>query len=266
MPALRLPVCKIGPAILFCVLGACATSPTERRQVVLYSEQEMAQMGTQAYQQMRQEMPVSSNRRHNEFVQCVTGYIVAALSEEEKGEYVWEATLFEDSSANAFALPGGKMGVFTGLLDVAENQHQLGAVIAHEVGHVLARHSNERASRSTLRDVGFVVAQVLGVPGSTMGAVDLATELGLMRPFGRAQESEADTVGVMLMARAGFDPEQSIKLWVNMNSQGGSRPPEFISTHPSPETRIGDLRRLMEPAQALRESAMARGFVPDCER
>ena len=136
--------------------------------------------------------------------------------------------------------------------------------MAHEVGHVLANHSNERASQSALRNVGIAAARILGASDTTLQAIDYGSQLGLTLPFNRTQEREADAIGVMLMANAGFDPEQSIALWGNMSADGGPRSPEFLSTHPSPDSRIGALRGMMEPANALRRQAIARGMVPDC--
>jgi predicted Zn-dependent protease len=185
---------------------------------------------------------------------------------EQQTRYVWEVTLFADSQVNAFALPGGKIGVYEGLLDVAINQHQLAAVMAHEVGHVLASHSNERASQATLRNVGFGVAQLLGVSDSTLQAWDLGTQLGLFLPFNRSQESEADVIGLTLMARGGFEPEESITLWENMAASAGARSPELLSTHPSPNTRISDLRAGMQGAEIELDAAQAQGRYPDCIR
>lgn len=256
----RLPTIVLLPALLL----ACATSPLERRQVVLYSQEQMAQQGEQAYQQMQQEVPVSQNPREREFVECVASYVVNALSEAQRAGQDWEVTVFDNEQANAFALPGGKIGVYNGLLDVAVNQHQLAAVMAHEVGHVVANHSNERASQGTLRNVGLVAAQVLGASDAAIEAIDYGTQLGLFLPFNRTQESEADVIGLMLMAEAGFDPQQSITLWENMNAVGGSRPPEFLSTHPSPDSRIRELRRMMPAALELQEQARAQGLSPDC--
>jgi len=246
------------------LLSSCASSPMERRQVVLYSESDMANQGVQAYAQMLDEIPLTENQRQINYVRCVTNYIVSALDENQRGDYVWEASLFENDQANAFALPGGKMGVYTGLLKVAINQHQLATVMAHEVGHVLARHSNERASQSTLRNIGLAVAQAAGASDGTLEAIDLGTKYGLFLPFNRTQESEADQIGIMLMARAGFDPQESINLWQNMAEQGGARPPELLSTHPSPASRISELNRLLPPAEAVWASMNSRGVVPDC--
>lgn len=243
---------------------ACTTSPTQRRQVVLYSEDQMVDQGIQTYRQMQAEVPISGDAEQLAFVQCVTDHIVAALEPAERGDNVWEVTLFENQQANAFALPGGKMGVYTGLLDVTENQHQLAAVMSHEVGHVLAHHSNERASQSTLIGIGRVVAQAAGVSDATIEAIDMGTQLGLFLPFNRTQESEADAIGLQLMARAGFDPRESIRLWENMAALGGARRPEFLSTHPSPSTRMADLNRRMDQALVVREAAQARGVQPGC--
>ena len=253
-------------AIVFLValMATCTTSPTNRRQVVLYSEAEMARQGEGAYRQMQSELTVSSDPRETSYVQCVADYVIAALEPTQQTAIRWEVTDFDSPQANAFALPGGKIGVYTGLFDVAYNQDQLAAVMAHEVGHVLAKHGNERASRSALRSVGIAAARVLGASTSTVQAIDYGTQLGLQLPFDRAQESEADTMGLMLMARAGFDPEQSIALWENMSADAGPRPPEFLATHPSPETRMSSLRNLMGQALSARTQALSNGLVPDC--
>ncbi len=246
------------------MLSACASSPTSRRQRVLFSDDYMATQGVATYQQLQSEVPVASNARQNNYARCVTGYIVDALTTEQRGSNNWEVTVFEDEQANAFALPGGKMGVFTGLFEVATNQHQLAAVMAHEVGHVLARHSNERASQTALRNIGIAAAQQAGVSDNTLRLIDFGTSLGFFLPFNRTQESESDEIGIMLMARAGFDPQESINLWNNMAAAGGSRPPEFISTHPSPSTRVADLNRLLPEAEILWLAARNQGRLPDC--
>ncbi len=246
------------------VLLSCATSPMNRRQVVLYSESEMAQRGEQTYRQMQSELPVTPHSSEISYVQCVADYVIEALDPNQRAVGSWEVTVFDDEQANAFALPGGKIGVYNGLLNVAFNQHQLAAVLAHEVGHVLANHSNERASQSTLRNVGLATARILGASDTTLEAIDYGAQLGLFLPFNRTQESEADSIGVLLMARAGFDPEQSIALWENMSADGGPRPPEFLSTHPSPNSRMADLRAMMEQASLLRAQAQANGMNPDC--
>lgn len=232
--------------------------------MVLYSEQDMAQQGEQSYRQMQAEIPISTDSRETNYVRCVADYVIDALSPDERGSYVWEVTVFASDQANAFALPGGKIGVYDGLLDVAVNQHQLANVMAHEVGHVLANHGNERASQSVLRNIGISAAQILGASEATLDAIDIGSKYGLFLPFNRTQESEADSIGVVLMARAGFDPEQSITLWQNMAATGDAAPAELLSTHPSPSSRIEDLKELMGPANAIRSTANSRGVNPDC--
>lgn len=158
--------------------------------------------------------------------------------------------VFDSDQVNAFALPGGKIGVYTGLLNVAVNQDQLATVIGHEVAHVLADHSNERLSQSQLANTGLSITSVaLGsseykqYQGMTMAALGLGVQYGVILPYGRTQESEADIVGLEYMAKAGFDPNQSVDLWKNMaKASGGNQPPELLSTHPSHSTRIKDLQ------------------------
>lgn len=243
---------------------ACTTSPLDRRQVVLYSDSDMARQGEAAYRQMQEELPVADNPNQNSFVRCVADHVVDALHESQRGDHNWEVTVFDADQANAFALPGGKIGVYNGLLDVAVNQDQLAAVMAHEVGHVLANHSNERASQSTIRTAGLAAARILGASDTTVELIDQGAQLGIFLPFNRTQESEADVLGIMLMAEAGFDPQQSIQLWENMNAVSGERPPEFLSTHPSPETRIAELQSMLPGAYELRGQARSEGRFPDC--
>lgn len=234
--------------------------------MVLYSEAEMAKQGEQSYRQMQQEIPVTQDARETRYVQCVADHIIAALDENQRNSADWEVTVFNQDQANAFALPGGKIGVYNGLFDTAVNQHQLAAVMAHEVGHVLANHSNERASQSTIRNVGVATAQIFGVSDTAIELLDIGTRYGLFLPFNRTQESEADSIGIFLMANAGFEPESSITLWQNMSVGAGPRPPELLSTHPSPDSRIAELASRMDEANALLAAARARGLSPDCIR
>jgi predicted Zn-dependent protease len=256
------------PILLLAVafLAACTTSPLDRRQMVIYSEADMAAQGEQTYQQMQGQLPISTDSRETTYIQCVADYIVNALSAAERGDYIWEMTVFDNEQANAFALPGGKIGVYNGMLDVAVNQHQLASVMAHEVAHVLARHSNERASRSALSNIGRAAAQILGTSDTALEVLDIGNKYGLFLPFNRTQEREADSIGVVLMARAGFDPEQSITLWENMTAVSGESSPELLSTHPSNASRIAGLRELMEAANVFRNSANTQGINPDCTR
>ena len=267
MPKLIRPRPLLIAALLVAVAGCTTTtSPTGRRQVMVYSDAEIARQGEEIYREMQREMRPSGNRREINYVQCVTDHVLAAMDPADRNRYHWEITVFDDDSANAFALPGGKMGVLNGLLTVAENQHQLAAVIAHEVGHVLANHGNEDASRSTLVNLGLLAAQILGAPAEAVELLDTGALLGITLPYSREQEREADAIGVILMADAGFDPAQSITLWQNMSADdNGDRPPEFLSSHPSPASRMQELAELLPPATALKESARGRGRKPNCK-
>jgi predicted Zn-dependent protease len=251
-------------SVFLSLLISCTSSPLNRRQVVIFSEAEMVQQGEHLYRRIQQEEEISTDSRNAQYVRCVADHIIAALDESQRTNYLWEITVFNSEQANAFALPGGKIGVYSGLLGVAQNQHQLAAVMAHEVGHVLANHSNERASQSTIRNIGVAAAQTLGISNSALEALDLGAQLGLFLPFNRIQESEADSLGVILMANAGFDPMESITLWQNINAASGSRSPELLSTHPSPRSRMAELRSLMSAALQLRQTAISKGLNPNC--
>ena len=247
---------RLFAASLLLLLVACATSPTGRSQLKLFSEEKIAAMGVQSYQQMKQQEPIDNSTSDNRYVKCVANAITRVTGGE------WEVTVFKDDQVNAFALPGGKIGVYSGLLDVAETDDQLATVIGHEVGHVLADHGNERVSQQAATQGGLqVVSAFLGGAGggggsqAIMSALGLGAQVGILLPFSRTQESEADTVGLELMARAGFDPRQSVQLWQNMAAAGGEKPAEFMSTHPSNESRINNLQSHMSKAMQLYQQA-----------
>ncbi|HEX7035668.1 MAG TPA: M48 family metallopeptidase [Pseudomonadales bacterium] len=256
--------------LLMAVAGlicACATSPLGRNQLILFPDSEMAQMGAAAFQEIQQQTPVEKKSSVNNYVSCVAEHIVRALPPDQRGD--WEVKVFDQDVANAFALPGGKIGVYTGLLDVAENQDQLATVIGHEVAHVLAKHSNERVSTTFVTQSGLQLAQVAVGADTPMrqqlfGLLGLGAQVGVLLPFSRAQEAEADLVGLKLMAEAGFDPRESVRLWQNMQAQGGESPPEFMSTHPSSERRITELNARMREYMPISVQARSAGRVPDC--
>jgi predicted Zn-dependent protease len=245
-------------------LSACAKSPLGRNQLKLYSSTQLAGMGAQAFDGMKSEQKVMAKGRTNQFVSCIARALILQVPRSVfSGE--WEVVVFDEPQVNAFALPGGKIGVYAGLLEVAENQHQLAAVIGHEIGHVIAEHGNERMSSSSLIGAGMEVTnQLLKTNQVTnndmlMAAIGLGVQVGVQLPFGRTHESEADLIGLKLMAQSGFDPRQSVNLWQNMaKASGDKRQPEFLSTHPAPKTRINQLQENMPPAIALYTQAKAR--------
>lgn len=250
------------------LVHACATSPLGRNQLILFPDAEISQMGAAAFQDIKSKTPVASSAQVNGYVNCVAEHIIRALPNGRPSD--WEVTVFDEDQANAFALPGRKIGVYTGLLDVAENQGQLATVIGHEVAHVLANHSNERVSTNFVAQTGLQLAQVAAGANSPMkqqlfGLLGVGAQYGVLLPFNRAQEAEADLVGLELMAEAGFDPRESVRLWQNMQAAaGGSGPPEFMSTHPSSQTRITELNRRMGEYLQISTRARSSGRVPDC--
>ncbi len=263
-PTLRLTLTL---AVTVALLAACATSPLGRRQFLFVSDAEVSQAGIASYRDMQKKLPQSSNSEQVSYVNCVAQAIVAEIPNlQVKGKLrvpsSWEVTVFDSKDVNAFALPGGKIGVYSGLLKIANNQDQLAAVIGHEVSHVLAGHSAERYSEQVASQLGSVVVQAAtGVNGDLIG---MATNAFILLPFSRAHETEADLLGLDLMAGAGFDPRQSVALWQNMARAGGSKPAEFMSTHPSDETRIRALSERLSTAMPLYENAKAAGRQPHC--
>ncbi|WP_223670083.1 M48 family metallopeptidase [Kangiella shandongensis] len=253
------------------LLTACATSPTGRNQVLVFSETQMAEMGAASFTSMKKSQTVDTSQRHNRYVQCIVNALIPELNKKapDMRSTRWETKVFVDDSANAFALPGGKIGVHTGMFKVAESADQLAAVIGHEIGHVWARHGNARVSNQFLTSTGLQLAAIAaGEPTAEkqqlLGLLGVGTQVGVLLPFNRADESEADEIGLELMARAGFDPRQSVELWKNMAKQSGSRTPELLSTHPAPQTRIKALQGLMNRNMPLYEQARAQGKRPNC--
>jgi predicted Zn-dependent protease len=181
----------------------------------------------------------------------------------------WEIRVFADDTPNAFALPGGKIGVNTGLLKVAHTQGQLAAVIGHEVAHVTEGHANERVSSEFAAKTGLQLLSAVAdtsnpMHGQMIGLLGAGVQVGVLLPFGRDHEREADLLGLDLMAKAGFDPHESVELWRNMSKAGGAQPPEFLSTHPSRVSRIYQLKRRIPKVMPLYEAARAEGRTPRC--
>ena len=251
------------------VISACSTSSTGRNQVSLYSDAELNTMGITSFEEMKKEIPISKDKATNDFVLCVADAITANVPKSaHQGE--WEVVVFDSEQVNAFALPGGKIGVYTGILEVTENQNQLAAIMGHEVGHVLERHSNERLSANKLSNVGLAVASIaLGASdienkGLWVAGLGIGVQYGMIMPYSRSHESEADIIGQDLMARSGFEPQASVQLWKNMAKLSKSAPPEFMSTHPSNETRIKHLNNHLTVSQPYYLAEKSRGNTPQC--
>ncbi|WP_395377649.1 M48 family metallopeptidase [Marinicella sp. W31] len=263
---------KIIITLLVLTLSACATSPLGRSQMILIGDAQMNEMGVASFQKMKTGSKVSTSTRTKKYVECVSFAIIDQLPDNWK-QNQWEVVVFDDDSANAFALPGGKIGVHTGLLKVAKNQDQLATVLGHEVAHVLSRHGAERVSQQFVAQTGMQFAEAYTnsqVSNNTkqkliMTGLGLGAQLGVLLPFSRTHETEADLFGLDLMAAAGFDPQQSVPLWQNMDAaSGGKRPPQFLSTHPEPSNRIKNLSARMERAVSIQQQARQNGNNPRC--
>ena len=235
--------------------SACTTVPyTNRSQFMIMSESQDLALGANAYQQVLKESKIVTDPRITGPVQEI-GRRIAAVA--DKPSYKWEFTVIDDpKQVNAFCLPGGKVAVYTGIFPVAQDDAGLGAVIGHEVAHALARHGAERMSTSTALQIGgAAVAVAAGTQGAgaqqaAMAAYGLGSQVGVALPFSRSQESEADHIGIILMAKAGYNPEAAIGLWQRMEQDAkGKSPPEWLSTHPSPGTRQQDIRGWMAEAE-----------------
>ncbi|MBS9405240.1 M48 family metallopeptidase [Halomonas sp. TRM85114] len=241
--------------LVLLVLIGCEKTPTGRVQLALVPDTYMAEIGGDAFDQMRQQRPIEQDTAVNQLVQCVAEEVIVAA----KARYptadmpeTWQVVVFDDPSPNAFALPGGRIGVHAGLLRVAKTPAQLAAVIGHEVGHVLADHGNERLTQELGIEAALLLVGLFSEgelrQAQLLQALGIGAHLGIALPFSRAHEDEADRMGLAIMAKAGFDPRQSVVLWRNMADAGGDQPPEFLSTHPAHDSRIEKLQQNMGEA------------------
>jgi predicted Zn-dependent protease len=261
----------LGLLLPLALFSGCETNPyTGRSQFLMTSVSEEMKMGAQAYDQVKSDpkMKPSQDPREIETVKRVAARIVEAAKRSKYAEmaqqFQWEVTVIkDDQTANAFALPGGKMAVYTGIFPMAKTEAGLAAVMGHEVVHALARHGAERMSQGQATSIGV---QVLGTAAgvgtgsaalgqATMAALGVGAQVGMLLPFSRKHESEADYIGILLAADAGYDPRESVALWERMGQMsGGGAPAEFMSTHPSHETRIDQLKKWMPEAMAIYQS------------
>lgn len=256
--------CKAGLIGILFLTVACATVPlSERKALHLVSNSELAAMAFQQYQEVLRKTKLSTDPAKVQMVRSVGTRISRATEEilRERGleseikHYQWEFNLIEDDkTVNAWCMPGGKVAVYTGLLPLAENETGLAVVMGHEIAHAVANHGNERVSQGLLQQMGGMALSVAlsTNPSATsqifMAAYGVGTTVGIMLPYSRTHESEADRIGLILMAKAGYDPREAIPFWQRMNQSGGSRPPELLSTHPAPETRIKQIEALIPEA------------------
>ena len=257
--------CRILTVFILCFsLAACATVPlTERRSLSLISDAELVSLSNEQYTKVLKESKLSTDRQEVQMVTRVGNRIATAaegfLKESGAGDkiknYKWKFNVIEDDkTANAWCMPGGKVAVYTGILPLTKNETGLAVVLGHEVAHAIAEHGNERMSQALLAQLGGVALEVALAkqPEETtqlfMAAYGVTANVGVLLPYSRLHESEADRIGLTLMAKAGYDPHEAVRFWQAMSAQGGSRPPTLLSTHPAPESRIEKIKSYIPEA------------------
>ena len=232
--------------LLLLLLGGCSKTPvTNRSQLITISSQQEMQLGTQEAQKIKQSAKISTDKVLNAKIKRI-GERIAAVS--GRPDFKWEFTVIEEDTLNAFCLPGGKVFFYTGILKLMENDDQIATVMGHEIAHALARHGAERMSMQMISNIGAqILAVSLDIPPEYEGlyaqAYGMTTQVGLMLPYSRKFEHEADQIGVYLMWKAGYDPYQAVKFWERMKEASkGNKPPAFLSTHPSDDARIAAIK------------------------
>jgi predicted Zn-dependent protease len=250
------------------LLAGCVTSPTGRSQLMMVSDSQMSQMGLSAFNDMRKQGKFVNAPRERAYATCVAQALIKVLPPPWNTQQ-WEVQIIGDDSANAFALPGGRIGVNKGMFKVATNQDQLAVVLGHELSHVVSRHGAERVSDNMATQVAVAAGTAYaGSRGTNAGyaaaALGLGAEVGILLPFSRTQESEADTLGQRYMAQAGFDPRAAATLWQKMEQAGGSKPVAFLSTHPSSARRAQLLDQQAQQLMPTYQQARQHGRAPTC--
>ncbi|MFN2476465.1 MAG: M48 family metallopeptidase [Chthoniobacterales bacterium] len=242
---------------------------TGRKSHVGMSTEQEAALGFQTYRQVLAQSHAIDSGPQVEMVKRVASRLAAATGKSGAG-YDWQVSLIDDKQVNAFCLPGGKIVVYTGIIPVAQNEAALATVMGHEMAHATSRHGAQRVLQQNLAQTAMTGIAVslsdmdYNKQRAVMGALGAGAQFGVLMPFGREHESEADAIGLTYMARAGYDPEESIRFWQRMEQSSRGGPPEFLSTHPSHGTRIQQLQVLMPKAVA--EYNAARSAAPDGQR
>jgi predicted Zn-dependent protease len=252
-PKTRLHFSLLLTAAYLLLATGCQTVPmTGRSQLMLSSEGDEMALGAQAYNEYKTKYPVSKNATHTAALARIGQAIKDAA---QKNDYEWEFTVLESPEANAFCLPGGKVAVYSGLFAYTANDAELACVVGHEVGHALARHGGERTSWGTLQSLGLVLLQSRTESEMMAQAYGVATDVGVLLPFSRSQESEADRMGLTLMARAGYDPNAALSFWKKFGATNPGILEKFLSTHPGGEARVTDIQQNLPAAQAEYQKA-----------
>lgn len=245
---------------------ACARVPmTNRKQLKLLPESELVAMSLTQYSNFLDSSQVVRAGDDRQMVlsagqkisTAVEAYLRGTRHEKELENYKWEFNLVNENVVNAWCMPGGKVVFYQGIMPICQNETGVAVVMGHEIAHAIARHGNERMSQGIATQLGGVALAVAlsDKPQETQQlfqvAYGIGTQVGVMLPFSRLHESEADEMGLMFMAMAGYNPKEAPKFWQRMNDLGGTRPPTFLSTHPNPEKRAADLQELMPKAMEI---------------
>lgn len=248
------PILFIAMSLLF---SSCGSVPvTGRKQLNLVSNQEVLTLSLQQYQQFIKSAPISTDKKNTALVQKVGRNIANAVETylknngyaDELSSYAWEFNLVKSSDVNAFCMPGGKIVVYEGILPYTQDETGLAVVLGHEVAHAVAKHANERMSQQMMTEYGTAAIGTAlggtsaGVQQAAAAAIGLGSQYGILLPYSRKQELEADKLGLIFMAMAGYNPSQAAAFWTRMSQQGTSTP-EFMSTHPSDNTRIQQIEK-----------------------
>jgi len=260
-----IPLLLAGVFALFQYFGSekVVNPETGRKARVALSSQQEETLGLQSYREVLSQSQVVSSGPAHEIVVRVAERLARATGDAAK-QFRWQVSLVQSPQANAFCLPGGKIAVFTGILPHTKTEAGLAAVMGHEMAHAVARHGSQRLLRTSLAQTLMMGASFSlsdmdpGQRQAVMAALGAGAQYGLLLPFSREHETEADEMGLLYMARAGYDPREAVSFWERMSSAGGPQPPEFASTHPSHGRRIQDLQAFMPQAIAEYEKAKSR--------
>lgn len=239
--------------VLTCGLCSCRSVPvTGRTQFLLTTESYENSLGAESYEEYKQEYPKSTNAEYNAALERCGNAIKAVANELGGEDFEWEFTVLDSEIQNAFCLPGGKVAVYSGLMDYMDNEAELAFVVGHEIGHAIARHGGERMSRSIVQSVGAVLISATFNNEVIDEIYGTGTEIGIMLPYSRSNESEADDIGLILMARAGYDPSASYTFWRRFtnNAEGSSKLDAILSTHPCDSDRIAAMEEGEAAARA----------------
>ncbi|NIO03227.1 MAG: M48 family metalloprotease [Proteobacteria bacterium] len=254
----KLHAYSVAMAFLFSIIASCATAPvTGRQQLILIPPSQELALGLKSYREILSKSKLSQDKEIVDMVNRV-GWDIARVTSRDypiAKDYEWEFNVIDDDKTpNAFALPGGKIAVYTGLLRYTKDEAGLATVVGHEIGHALARHGAERMSQYLLAQLGQVALNVAIEDQSpeTVRAINIAygagSTVGVLLPFSRLEESEADHIGLILMAKAGYNPREAINFWERMAQAGGKKTPAFLSTHPTDEKRMAQIEGWMPEA------------------